>query len=95
MITLKNKTVTIELIEIGARINAIVVNGVDIALGFNSQAVKAHSVKRFETKRYSGILYLYAAEREKRTRGSSLPYRFAQSFGSGISERLYPDQSRR
>ena len=38
MITLKNKTVTIELIEIGARINAIVVNGVDIALGFNSQA---------------------------------------------------------
>ena len=31
MITLKNKTVTIELIEIGARINAIVVNGVDIA----------------------------------------------------------------
>ncbi len=38
MITLKNKTVTIELIEIGARINVIVVNGVDIALGFNSQA---------------------------------------------------------
>ena len=38
MITLKNKTVTIALIEIGARINAIVVNGVDIALGFNSQA---------------------------------------------------------
>lgn len=25
-------------VEIGARINAIVVNGVDIALGFNSQA---------------------------------------------------------
>ena len=38
MITLKNKTVTIALIEIGARMNAIVVNGMDIALGSNSQA---------------------------------------------------------
>lgn len=37
MITLKNKNITIALTEIGARINAIVVNGVDIALGFNSQ----------------------------------------------------------
>ena len=47
MITLKNKTVTIELIEIGARINVIVVNGVDIALGFNSQADKAkHTAAR-------------------------------------------------
>lgn len=38
MITLKNSNITVELTEIGARINAIVVYGVDIALGFNSQA---------------------------------------------------------
>ena len=38
MITLKNKNIAIELTEIGARINAIAVNGVDIALGFNSQS---------------------------------------------------------
>ncbi|MBD5131771.1 MAG: galactose mutarotase [Clostridiales bacterium] len=37
MLTLKNQNITIELTEIGARINAIVVHGADIALGFNSQ----------------------------------------------------------
>lgn len=37
MPTLKSKDIAVELIERGARINAIVVCGTDIALGFNSQ----------------------------------------------------------
>ena len=38
MITLKTENITVELTEIGARINSLIINGVDIALGFNSQS---------------------------------------------------------